>query len=234
MVTMSVQELGSDQRFWDLLTPKEQHALRVLGRERKYPPGAILCLEGDPATHLYILEGGWVKILSVADSGLQAVLALRGVGEIVGEIAGETAGHRNATMQAIEAVHALVVDYNRFNSFLDTHPGASRAYRRVMTRRWTDADTMLRRRTVTSGAQRLAGLLLELAGRHGRRADTAIEVALPVSQEELASLAGTSRATVARALAGWRERGLIRTGQRRITVMDVAALRRAAGPAASA
>jgi CRP/FNR family transcriptional regulator, cyclic AMP receptor protein len=233
-VTMNVQGPGSDQRFWDLLTPQEQHALRALGRERKYPPGAILCVEGDPATHLFILVAGWVKILSVADSGLQAVLALRGAGEIVGEIAGETAGHRNATMQAIDAVLALVVDYNRFNSFLDTHQGASRAYRRVMTRRWTDADAMLRKRTVTSGAQRLAGLLLELAWRHGRRADSAIEVALPVSQEELASLAGTSRATVARALANWRQRGLIRTGQRRITVIDVAALRRAAGPAASA
>ena len=39
----------------------------------------------------------------------------------------------------------------------------------------------------------------------------AIEVALPLSQEELASLAGASRATVTRALSNWRERGFIRT-----------------------
>jgi CRP-like cAMP-binding protein len=50
-----------------------------------------------------------------------------------------------------------------------------------------------------------------------------------LSQEDLASLAGTSRATVTRALANWRVRGFIRTGQRRIIISDLAGLRRAAG-----
>jgi CRP/FNR family transcriptional regulator, cyclic AMP receptor protein len=190
-----------------------------------------MCVEGDPATHVFILLGGWVKVLSESENGAQAVLALRGDGDIVGETAGETAGRRNATMRAIGAVHTLIVGYERFSSFLDTHPGASRAYRRVVTRRWSDADTMLRKRTVTSGAQRVAGLILDLTGRYGKRAGSAIELALPLSQEELASLAGTSRATVARALANWRERGFIRTGQHRITVIDAAALQRVAGPA---
>ena len=224
----------SDQRFWDLLTPDERRTLRALGGDRKYAAGAIMCVEGDPATHVFILLGGWVKVLSETENGLHAVLALRGDGDLVGETAGETAGRRNATMRAIGAVHALIVGYERFSSFLDTHAGANRAYRHVVTRRWSDADTMLRRRTVTSGAQRFAGLILDLAGRYGSRAGSVIEVALPLSQEELASLAGTSRATVARALASWRERGFISTGQRRITVMDAAALRRAAGPAATA
>jgi CRP/FNR family transcriptional regulator, cyclic AMP receptor protein len=190
-----------------------------------------MCVEGDPATHVFILLGGWVKVLSESENGAQAVLALRGDGDIVGETAGETAGRRNATMRAIGAVHALIVGHDRFSSFLDTHPGASRAYRRVVTQRWSDADTMLRKRTVTSGAQRFAGLVLDLAGRYGKRAGNAIELALPLSQEELASLAGTSRATVARALANWRERGFIRTGPHRITVIDATALQRVAGPA---
>jgi CRP/FNR family transcriptional regulator, cyclic AMP receptor protein len=92
-------------------------------------------------------------------------------------------------------------------------------------------QTRLRVRAVTNGAQRLAGLLLGLAERLGGRAAGVIEIALPLSQDQLASLAGTSRATVARALNDWRKRGLIRTGQRRITLIDVAALRGVAGPA---
>jgi CRP/FNR family cyclic AMP-dependent transcriptional regulator len=100
----------------------------------------------------------------------------------------------------------------------------------MMTQRWSEAGLMLRRRAATSGAQRLAGLLLDLAGRHGSRASGAIEVALPLSQEELASLAGTSRATVTRALSNWRKRGFIRTGQRRIMITDPRGLRHVAGP----
>ena len=201
---------------------------------QEYPPGAALCVEGDPATHVFILLDGWVKIISVSADGHESILALRGAGDLVGETAGETTGRRNATMEAIVTVRALIVGYDRFSSFLDTHQGGSHAYRRVMAHRWRDAETMLRIRTVTNGAQRLAGLLLGLAERLGGQAEGVIEIALPLSQDELASLAGTSRATVARALNGWRTRGLIRTGQRRITLTDVPGLRRAAGPALAA
>ena len=188
-----------------------------------------MCVEGEPATHLFIIVDGWVKIFSVTEDGHEMVLALRGYGDIVGEISGETAGYRTATIQAIDAVRALIVGYDRFSSFLDSNPGAAHAHRRVMTQRWSDAAMMLQIRAMTSGAQRLARLLLDLAGRHGEEKDSEIHVAMPLSQEELASLAGTSRATVTRAYNDWRRRGLIRTGQRHIKISNVAGLRQVAG-----
>ena len=224
-----MQRMVSGQGFWGLLTPSEQEVLSGLGRISVFPSGAVMCVEGEPATHVFVLMTGWVKILSTTSDGREIVLALRGDGDIVGEIAGVTTGHRNATIQAVGKVHALIVRYDRFSSFLDSSPGASRAYRRVVTQKWNDADTMLRSRAVTTGGQRLAGLLLELAGRHGRGAHGVIYLVMPLSQEELASLAGTSRATVTRALSNWRKRGFIRTGQRRVTIIDSAGLRQVAG-----
>src|SRR5487761_394379 len=229
-----MQSNASGRDFWGLLPHEEQRALWSLGREREYSPGAALCVEGDPVTHVFVLLDGWVKVIAVTADGRESVLALRGAGDVVGETAGETTGGRNATMQAMVTVRALIVGYDRFSTFLDTHQGGSRAYRRVIVHRWRDAETMLRVHAVTNGAQRLAGLLLGLAERLGGRSDAVIEIALPLSQDELASLAGTSRATVARALNVWRQRGLIRTGQRRITLTDVRGLRRAAGPALAA
>ena len=179
--------------------------------------------------HVYVLLAGWVKILSTTRDGHEIVLALRGDGDIVGETAGETTGRRNATIQAVGKVRALIVPYEKFSSFLDASQGADRAYRRVVTRKFNDADTLLRRRAVTTGAQRLAALLLDLAGRHGREVNGATYVVMPLSQEELASLAGTSRATITRAYGNWRKRGLIHTGQRRITILDVPGLQRIAG-----
>jgi CRP/FNR family transcriptional regulator, cyclic AMP receptor protein len=226
---MNRHGMGSPQGFWGLLTDADQATLLALGRISVFPPGATMCVEGDPATHLFVLVDGWVKILSVTREGQQLVLALRGHGDVIGEFAGETTGYRTATVRAIGTVRSLIVGYEKFSSFLDTQPGASHAYRRVVTQRWSDAATLLRSRSVTTGAQRLAGLLIDLAGQHGHPADGAIHVAMPLSQEDLASLAGTSRATVTRALANWRDRGFIRTGQRRITITDLAGLRQAAG-----
>ena len=217
------------QGFWDLLADTEQSLLSGLGRMSVFPPGATLCVEGEPATHVFILLAGWVKVLSVTIQGQELVLALRGPGDIVGEVAGEATGYRTATVQATGTVRTLIVGHDKFSSFLDSYLGASHAFRRVAMQRWSETAAMLRRRSVASGAQRLAFLLLDLAGQHGSGTAGGIYVAMPLSQEELASLAGTSRATVTRALGNWRQRGFIRTGQRRITIMDLAALRQIAG-----
>jgi DNA-binding transcriptional MocR family regulator len=103
-----------------------------------------------------------------------------------------------------------------------------------MTQRWRETADMLRSRSVNNGAQRLAGLLLDLAARHGTRAGPATAITIPLSQEEIASLIGTSRATVTRALGDWRRRGLISTARHQITINSTPGLRsianRDAGP----
>ena len=219
---MNLHGTGPAQGFWPLLSDDERTVLAGLGRTNLYPPGAVMCVEGDPATHVFVLVDGWVKIVGVTSDGHELTLALRGRGDTVGEVAGETTGYRTATVQAVGTVRALIVPYERFSSFLDSHDRADRAYRRMVTRRWSDAESMLRARSVTSGAQRLAGLLLELA-------DSELQTAMTLTQEELASLTGASRATVTRALSNWRRRGIIRTGQRDITITDLGTLRKIAG-----
>ena len=219
---MNLYGTGPAQGFWALLTDDERAVLSGLGRTAVYPPGGVMCVEGDPATHVFVLVDGWVKIVGVTSDGHELTLALRGRGDTVGEVAGETTGYRTATVQAVGTVRALIVAYEKFSAFLDAHDGADRAYRRMVTRRWNDAESALRTRSVTRGAQRLAGLLLELA-------DSELQTATTLTQEELASLTGASRATVTRALSNWRRRGIIRTGQRDITITDLGALRKIAG-----
>jgi CRP/FNR family cyclic AMP-dependent transcriptional regulator len=219
---MNLHGTGTAQGFWPLLSDDERTVLAGLGRTNVYPPGAVMFVEGDPSTHVFVLVDGWVKIVGVTSDGHELTLALRGRGDTVGEVAGETTGYRSATVQAVGTVRALIVPYERFSSFLDSHDGADRAYRRMVTRRWNDAESMLRARAVAHGAQRLAGLLLELA-------DSELQTAMTLTQEELASLTGASRATVTRALSNWRRRGIIRTGQRDIAITDLGALRKIAG-----
>jgi CRP/FNR family transcriptional regulator, cyclic AMP receptor protein len=193
-----------------------------------FAPGDTICVEGEPATHVFVLTVGWAKVQLVTRDGQELVLALRGNGDIVGELAEENEGYRTATVRAIDKVRSLIIAHDSFTSFLDENPSAQRAYRHVVTQRWNEAASMLLRRFTTNGAQRLAGLLLDLADQHGVQQADGMEIEMPLSQAELASLAGTSRATVTRALSNWRRRGLIRTGQRHITITNRDGLRRVA------
>ena len=217
--------------FWALLNDAERDSLLSAGRSSMFRPGDTMCVEGEPGTHVFVVVSGWVKIVSVTADGREMVLGLRGYGDVVGELAGDAGGYRTATVQAISLVQSLIVPYHRFSAFLDTHNSAARAYRHVVTQRWGDAAQMLRSRSVHTGPQRIARLLLDLAERHGNANGDAIVVTIPLSQTELASLAGASRATVTRAFAGWRRRGLVDTGRRQVTITSVTAFRRVAGAA---
>src|SRR5215470_13941405 len=81
---MNLHGTGPAQGFWALLTDDERAALTGLGRTAVYPPGTVLCVEGDPATHVFVLVKGWVKIVGVTSDGHELTLALRGRGDTVG------------------------------------------------------------------------------------------------------------------------------------------------------
>jgi CRP/FNR family transcriptional regulator, cyclic AMP receptor protein len=219
----------SHNDFWHLLSDSERSELTALGHIGMFLHDDVMAIEGDLATHLFVLLVGWVKIRSVTGDGRELLLALRGDGDIVGELAGESTGYRTATVQAIGTVRSLIVAHGRFTAFLDSRPDAARAYRRVVTHRWAESAELLRDRSITNGAQRLAGLLLDLADHHGTQAESGTIIEVPLSQDEMASLIGASRATVTRALGDWRQRGFISTGHRQFTIIDDAQLRRISG-----
>lgn len=191
--------------------------------------GVPLCVEGDPGTHLYIILAGWAKVVSVTSEGYEMVLALRGPGDVIGELSGELDGLRTATVRAIVRVRALSISAERFAAFLDANPGATHSYRRMLTQRRRELDINLRGRMESSGAQRLARLLLDLAQRCGESTEHGITLAVPLSQTDIASWVGVSRATVTRALHQWRERNLISTRHGQVTIMDPVGLRRISG-----
>jgi CRP-like cAMP-binding protein len=220
--------------FWGLLGEADRKDLISAARSRVFPPGGMLCSQGEPTTHVFILQSGWVKVFTDTSDGRQTLEALRREGEIVGEIAGQVTGYRTATVQALGPVHALLIGIRQLGEFLDSRPVAAQAYRQAMAEVQQVAYEKQRSRDLLSGAQRLAGLLLDLTEQpslprpHGQPDRDAAAPQLQLSQEELASLIGASRSTVTRALQGWRSRHIIGTDQRRIQILDRARLRRIA------
>jgi CRP/FNR family transcriptional regulator, cyclic AMP receptor protein len=77
----------------------------------------------------------------------------------------------------------------------------------------------------TSTTERVALRLLELAERWGEPFDGAILIRVPLTQERLASWASASRESTAKALHDLRQVGVIHTGRRELTILDIDQLR---------
>ena len=213
------------------LLPAEMRArlaeILPAGRIVRYAPRETLFSQGEPSDHIAILLAGIVKITASTANGREALLGLRGAGEIVGEFAALYHSPRSATVRALDNVQARLVPASAFIAVLHRHPDALFGLLHAILGRLRESD---RRRLEFAGfdvRERVARLLVELAGTHGEpAADGSVAIGLPLSQAEIAGATGASREAVAKALRTLRACGAVATSRQRITLLDREALMR--------
>lgn len=211
--------------FLAQLAAGEQEALLGLGVRRRFPRGAVLMFEQEPDQRVMLLLAGRVKVTAVRHDRRDILLSLRDPGDVLGELAFIDGRPRTATVSALEAVEALVMPGQTFRSFLETTPRVAVVLLEIVAKRFREATDQRLAVAASDTMGRLAARIVELAERYGEQGSDGIVVDSPISQEELASWTGASRAGVAQALQAFRELGWIETKRRRLIVTDVGALR---------
>jgi len=212
--------------FLDQLSDADQMDLLRFGQPRSFRRGASIVIQGDRSDAVFVLLRGRVKVSLDTIDGHEIVLAVLRPGDLVGEfeVIEKDGGPRTATNVALESVESWKLSGDRFRSFLESHSQAGLVLLRSIIHRLRAAD----QRRTDSGSQgtvgRLAKLLVELAEEHGQPTSTGVDIDIPLTQQELASLISVSRESVVRALRSLRSRGLVTTGRRRITIHDLRGL----------
>ncbi|MET9699648.1 Crp/Fnr family transcriptional regulator [Streptomyces sp. NPDC006529] len=221
---------GLDDRvpFLARLEDADGAALRALGHEVTYPARATLLHQDEPTAHVLLVLRGWTKVTAAHANGYQALLALRGPGDIIGESAALTRRPRSATVTALERVHAVVIEHETFRAYLGRSQEAFFQLAALVSDRSRAADRRALEFASLSVRERLAVLLLDLAQIHGRRTDEGVEVAVPLTKQELAGAVSASREMVQRALKDLRDRGVVSTGRRALVIVRPDVLRRIA------
>lgn len=212
--------------FLRLLSEPEREALFAAGRERSWETTEIVIRRGDPAESAIVLRAGLVKVHTIAADGTEIVLGFSGPGDLLGETAAIRGGVRSASVTAIEPVEAVVIPVSGLRGFLTDHPLVALALLELALAKLSVSDARRLEFAMSESLARVAGRLVELAERFGIPSDEdAIDITLPITQEELASWSASSRESTGRALRTLRDLRLIATGRRRLTVLDLDGLR---------
>lgn len=211
--------------FFARLDGEQRGALGELGVRRSFPRETILMFEGEPEERLILLLAGRVKVTHASSDGREILLSIRDPGDLLGELAFIDSRPRIATVAAVEGVDSLVMAAGTFRSYLETTPTVAAVLLEVVAERFREATADGLRFSELDTLGRIAARLGELADRYGEGRDGVTVVKLPISQEELASWAGASRAGAAQALHALRELGWIETDRGRVTIKDADALR---------
>jgi CRP/FNR family transcriptional regulator, cyclic AMP receptor protein len=206
---------------WPLLAdvpPQDVREVLSIARRRSFAKGEVVFHRDDPADTLHLIVKGRFAVRITTPLGDSSMLEVLGPGEAFGELSLLSPGaRRSATVSALEASETRSVLRNDFILLQRRHPGVKdvllrllaeqlrRASDQVVEAHYVDADTRVRRR------------LLKLAGTYGPPLGPA---EVPLTQEEIAQMAGTSRATVNRVLRDERERGTVELRRGRTIVLD--------------
>jgi CRP/FNR family cyclic AMP-dependent transcriptional regulator len=208
--------------FLQSLPPAERTELLGSGRMRRWEGGELVVRRGDHADSAIVLVAGLVKIHTTTAEGGEVVLAFSGAGDLLGEVTAVRDSVRSANATAMDAVEGVVIPMAPLRSFLTRYPGATLALLDMSLSRLHVADVRRIEFATSTSLARVAARLIELAERFGvAGSGGAIEVTLPISQEELASWSASSLESTGRALRTLRGLGLIETSRRRLTVLDL-------------
>jgi CRP/FNR family cyclic AMP-dependent transcriptional regulator len=215
---------------WRLLegVPDEEvHRLLSVARRRRFGRGEVVFHRDDPADSLHLIVSGRFAVRVMTPLGEQATIAVRGPGESFGEIAlvGQKA-RRSATVEALEPAETFCVYESEFDRLRDTYPGVSELVITFLTNEVRTLNERLLEALYLPAERRVFRRLHELSRLYGAGADGQVEI--PLTQEELAGLAGTSRATVNAVLRDAQTRGIVRLGRGRTRVLDPNQLERRA------
>lgn len=210
-----------------LLARIPEDDLRALLRsaeERRFTAGQVLFQRGDPGDGVYAIVSGRVKVFLEGADGSEAVLAMRGPGDVIGEMSLLDGHERSASVAAHDAVTAIRIGTDRFQAWLLEHPAASRALLVELTRRLREASDQVAELSLLSVEARVARHLLQQFSEGARGAAPAAGAAVRISQSELALLVGVTRESVNKRLARLKADGVVAVEPGRIVLLDPAAL----------
>lgn len=181
--------------------------LRALAPQRVRPARSVLLRQGDPATHVILLDCGSVMIALAGHGGERTLLAVRGAGELLGELAVLDDKPRTATVIAAEPCHVHIVPASDFLKFVNTHDLLTPLLRHAITR-VRESEAVRFELATASVPVRLASALSRLVE---AASAPALEHVIRLTQAELSQMIGASRNAVGMALKPWREQGWVRT-----------------------
>lgn len=206
----------------------DEREFRAACRRRRYARGETIFHEGDPASALHLLDVGHVEVRLTTLRGDMSIIDVLGPGDTFGEQALiDDDADRTASVTPIGRVETLSLDRGRFRALQKSNPEVDHFLLLVISGRLRDTTRHLLEARFLTAEQRVYRCLDRLAAQFADSPDGLI----PLTQTDVAAMAGTTRSTANRVLRRAENDGVIVIARRRIRVTDLPELRRRAAAA---
>jgi CRP/FNR family transcriptional regulator len=191
----------------------------------KIPAGSVAHREREPGSYLDLVVTGIIRIFITAPDGRTMTIRYCRPGELLGAMSLFLNDFSEpATKQALVDAELLKMSSVRVRHAAERDVRVARALLVEVSERARDFVHEIPGSAFASVRQRVARQLLDLVATQPGDGRTDRELAVQITQQDLAAAAGTVREVVVRTLRQLRERGAVRTERDRIIILDPALL----------
>ncbi len=195
------------------LDAEDRRTLLATTIRRRYSTGEVIVREGEPGDALHLIAKGRVGVSLTTPEGSVALINVHGRGGAFGEQAlVDPTSIRSATITALEPTETLALHRSTFDELRREQRGVDRLLVEVLSLEVRRLTTRLAEALYDSAEKRVMRRLLDL--------DAIYEGVVPLTQDNLASMAGTTRPTTNGVLQGLVAAGLVALGRGRLQVLD--------------
>jgi CRP/FNR family transcriptional regulator, cyclic AMP receptor protein len=180
--------------------------------------------QGQPASTLYVIASGRVRVVREAHEARALTVAYRGPGEVIGETAiSDTQSYRE-TASATEQAEAVRIPLSALRTLLENQPGFASVMLDLMLDRRLEAERRVESLLSRSVESRVAEFLIDAAARYGIPDSRGTLIGVKYTHQEIADYVGSTRETVTLTLGELKRRGLLQFEHRRIVLGEMSAL----------
>jgi CRP-like cAMP-binding protein len=202
------------------LPDRELDDLAAQVRTRTFREGEVIFHRDDPGASFFIVESGRVKIVLIGEDGRESLIALMSAGDCFGEMAVLDHENRSATAIALEPTRTLFIRGDDLMSFLERSPRAAMRFVHLLGRRLRQTNEQLSDMVFFDVYGRVAKKLLDLGQNHGIPVANGTQIGVSLTQQDLASLIGSSRESVNKVMKFFRDKGYITVERQKITILS--------------
>jgi len=204
------------------LPQPELRRLVAIAKRRRFARNEVVFHHGDPADTLHLILRGRFAARLETETGDTVTVSVHGPGDAFGELALlDLEQSRSTTVAALEPGETYAVHRDDFTRLRQQYPSVNDVLARLLAARVRRMSELLSEAFSVPAERRVLRRLVELATLYGEAAPGTV---VPLSQSELAGLAGTSRATVNRVLRAEVKRGTVELHRGQTTVIDAGGL----------
>lgn len=187
---------------------------------RTFSKNTTVLIEEDTGSTMFIILKGSVKITRISEEGREVILSILNEGDFFGEMSIIDDEPRSANAVTLEKSQLLVIHRKDFFQMLHDYPQITINLLKEFAHRLRRGDSQIKSLSLHDAVSKVASTLLRISDDSGTIYNGCVTINKLPPQQDLASMAGTSRETISRSIGTLTKLGYLKKEEGHLMILD--------------